>query len=49
VELPSQNGFRLVLAMGSAAALIALAVAAFLPRHSVPASASPEPAAAVGR
>jgi MFS family permease len=49
VELPSQNGFRLVLGMGSAAALIALAVAAFLPRHSVPASASPEPAAAVGR
>ncbi|MEV6623360.1 MFS transporter [Amycolatopsis sp. NPDC051106] len=46
VELPSQNGFRLVLGMGSAAALIALAVAAFLPRHSVPAPASPEPAAA---
>jgi MFS family permease len=51
VELPSQNGFRLVLGMGSAAALIALAVAAFLPRHSPAASApaSPEPAAAVGR
>jgi MFS family permease len=49
VELPSQNGFRLVLGMGSAAALIALAVAAFLPRHSVPAATSPEPAAAAGR
>jgi MFS family permease len=49
--LPSQNGFRLVLGMGSAAALIALAVAAFLPRHSpaAPAPASPAPAAAVGR
>ncbi|NBH03899.1 MFS transporter, partial [Amycolatopsis sp. SID8362] len=34
VTLPSQNGFRLVLAMGSAAALIALAVAAFLPRRA---------------
>ncbi|EOD65001.1 MFS transporter, partial [Amycolatopsis vancoresmycina] len=45
--LPSQNGFRLVLGMGSAAALIALAVAAFLPRWSpaVPAAARPEPAA----
>lgn len=46
VELPSQNGFRLVLGMGAAAALIALAVAAFLPRHSLPASTSPEPATA---
>nr|WP_264086355.1 MFS transporter [Amycolatopsis lexingtonensis] len=51
VSLPSQNGFRLVLAMGSAAALIALAVAAFLPRRvpATPAAASPEPAAAAGR
>jgi len=50
-SLPSQNGFRLVLGMGSAAALIALAVAAFLPRHSTAASAptSPEPAAAASR
>ncbi|MEV5714813.1 MFS transporter [Amycolatopsis mediterranei] len=46
--LPSQNGFRLVLGMGSAAALIALAVAAFLPGRS-PAPAAPAPAAAVGR
>ncbi|MET8846353.1 MFS transporter [Amycolatopsis sp. NPDC004625] len=46
--LPSQNGFRLVLGMGSAAALIALAVAAFLPRWvpAAPAAARPEPAAA---
>ncbi|WP_410632971.1 MFS transporter [Amycolatopsis sp. cmx-4-83] len=51
VSLPSQNGFRLVLAMGSAAALIALAVAAFLPKRSPAATApaSPEPAAAVSR
>jgi MFS family permease len=47
VELPSQNGLRLVLGMGSAAALIALGVAAFLPRRA-PAPASPEPVA-VGR
>lgn len=46
--LPSQSGFRLVLGMGSAAALIALAVAAFLPRWTpaVPAAARPEAAAA---
>jgi MFS family permease len=50
VTLPSQNGFRLVLGMGSAAALIALAVAAFLPRHAPAATAvTPEPAAAAGR
>ncbi|MEV6824179.1 MFS transporter [Amycolatopsis sp. NPDC051102] len=46
--LPSQNGFRLVLGMGSAAALLALAVAAFLPRWS-PALTRPEPAVAAGR
>jgi MFS family permease len=46
--LPSQNGFRLVLGMGSAAALIALAVAAFLPRRS-PVPAPLEPAVAAGR
>ncbi|MEU5262117.1 MFS transporter [Amycolatopsis sp. NPDC021455] len=51
VTLPSQNGFRLVLGMGSAAALVALAVAAFLPRRSpaAPAPATPEPAAVAGR
>lgn len=44
--LPSQNGFRLVLGMGSAAALIALAVAAFLPRSGSAATETvrPEPA-----
>jgi MFS family permease len=48
--LPSQNGFRLVLGLGSAAALVALAVAAFLPRRSPSATpASPEPAAAAVR
>ncbi|MGW4065169.1 MFS transporter [Amycolatopsis sp. NPDC004747] len=46
--LPSQNGFRLVLGTGSAAALIALAVAAFLPRRS-PTASRPEPALAAGR
>ncbi|WP_103336495.1 MFS transporter [Amycolatopsis sp. CA-126428] len=46
--LPSQNGFRLVLGMGSAAALIALAVAAFLPRRS-PVAATPAPVAVAGR
>ncbi|MFF1612763.1 MFS transporter [Amycolatopsis sp. NPDC058278] len=46
--LPSQNGFRLVLGMGSAAALIALAVAAFLPRRS-PAPGPREPAVAAAR
>ncbi|OXM65962.1 MFS transporter [Amycolatopsis vastitatis] len=51
VTLPSQNGFRLVLGMGAAAALVALAVAAFLPRRppSAPAPAAPEPAAAAAR
>ncbi|MDS0134478.1 MULTISPECIES: MFS transporter [unclassified Amycolatopsis] len=44
--LPSQNGFRLVLGMGSAAALIALAVAAFLPRRSPVATREPAVAAA---
>ncbi|MGW3997389.1 MFS transporter [Amycolatopsis sp. NPDC004772] len=44
--LPSQNGFRLVLGMGSAAALIALAVAAFLPRRSPVAVREPAVAAA---
>ncbi|HEY3479966.1 MAG TPA: MFS transporter, partial [Streptomyces sp.] len=47
-ELPSENGFRLVLGMGSAAALIALAVAAFLPgRARAVAEPGPEPAGAL--
>ncbi|MEU4227056.1 MFS transporter [Nonomuraea sp. NPDC026600] len=45
--LPSQNGFRLVMAIGAGAALVALAFAAFLPGRR-PASATPatRPAAA---
>lgn len=47
--VPSQSGFRLVLAIGAGAALVALAIAAFLPRRAgdrVPAGAAavPEPA-----
>jgi MFS family permease len=47
VTLPSQNGFRLVMAIGAGAALVALAFAAFLPGRR-PASATPttHPAAA---
>ncbi|WP_328616642.1 MFS transporter [Amycolatopsis sp. NBC_00355] len=45
--LPAASGFRVVLAMGSGAALIALGIAAFLPRHTPAASTPvpPEPAA----
>jgi MFS family permease len=48
--LPAASGFRVVLAMGSGAALIALAIAAFLPRHTpaVETLATPEPAAVAG-
>lgn len=46
--LPSRDGFRLVLGMGSAAALIALAVAAFLPRRPAAVEA-PEVAVVAGR
>lgn len=47
-ELPSENGFRLVLGMGSAAALIALGVAAFLPgRARAVAEPGLEPAGAL--
>ncbi|MFG1644005.1 MFS transporter [Amycolatopsis sp. NPDC049252] len=50
VILPAQSGFRVVLAMGSGAALIALAIAAFLPRHVpvVSVTRKPEPAAVTG-
>ncbi|MDT7800596.1 MAG: hypothetical protein QOI78_4029 [Actinomycetota bacterium] len=50
VVLPAQSGFRVVLAMGSGAALIALAIAAFLPRHApaVSVTPKPEPAAVAG-
>jgi MFS family permease len=33
VVLPSQNGFRVIMGIASAAALVALAIAAFLPAH----------------
>ena len=35
-QVPSQNGFRLILAIGCGASLLALAIAAFLPRHTPP-------------
>jgi len=49
--LPSQNGFRVVLAIGAGAALVALFVAAFLParRAAHPAPQSTTPAAPAGR
>jgi hypothetical protein len=34
--VPSLNGFRVVLAIGAGAALVALTIAAFLPRHHRP-------------
>jgi MFS family permease len=34
VTVPSENGFRIVMAIGAAAALVALAIAAFLPGRS---------------
>jgi len=37
VELPSLTGFRVVMAMGAAAALVALCVASFLPGRETPA------------
>ncbi|MEU1177913.1 MFS transporter [Streptomyces sp. NPDC005820] len=43
VALPSENGFKVVMAVGSGAALLALAVAAFLPRRQ---RAAAEPAEA---
>ncbi|WP_236791527.1 MFS transporter [Amycolatopsis sp. GM8] len=47
VELPSQNGFRVVLGLGAVAALVALAFAAFLPgRRPAPSPAAAEPATA---
>jgi MFS family permease len=35
-QVPSQNGFRLILAIGCGASLLALAIAAFLPKHTPP-------------
>ncbi|MDO0924583.1 MFS transporter [Streptomyces sp. TG1A-8] len=36
VRLPSENGFKVVMAIGSGAALLALLVAAFIPRRTAP-------------
>ncbi|MEV4755827.1 MFS transporter [Micromonospora sp. NPDC049559] len=48
VTLPSQNAFRVVMAIGSGAALLALAVAAFLPaRRPAPAASAARTDAAV--
>ncbi|HEV8558437.1 MAG TPA: MFS transporter [Actinophytocola sp.] len=47
LTLPSQNGFRVVLGIGAAAALVALAVAAFLPgRRPAPVTPPARPLAA---
>ncbi|MCX5060750.1 MFS transporter [Streptomyces sp. NBC_00452] len=39
VPLPSENGFKTVLAIGGSAALLAFAVASFIPRHRAAAAA----------
>lgn len=46
VTVPSQNGFRMILAIGAAAALTALAITAFLPGRQRPAAASESETAA---
>lgn len=46
VPLPSQDAFRLIMAIAAAAALVALAIAALLPRHTAEDAAEPEPALA---
>jgi MFS family permease len=47
--LPSQNGFRTVMAAGAGAAVVAFAVASFLPRHRPrPSTAAPATAAEAG-
>jgi MFS family permease len=44
---PSQNGFRVVMAIGAASALLALAIISFVPRRTPsPAAAAPVPAVA---
>ncbi|MFF2008526.1 MFS transporter [Streptomyces sp. NPDC058195] len=44
LDVPSENGFRTVLAIGAGAALVAFLVAAFLPGHDHAASAAARPA-----
>jgi MFS family permease len=46
--LPSETGIKAVMAMGSAAAVLALAAAAFLPGRGKGPAAPPDPAAAAG-
>lgn len=46
VEVPSQDGFRLIMGLGSVAALIAFAVAAFIPRREAPVVSERVPVAA---
>ncbi|OIJ93393.1 MFS transporter [Streptomyces monashensis] len=43
--LPSENGFKVVMAIGAGAAVLAFVLASFLPRHR-PATPAPAPAAA---
>ncbi|WP_405623158.1 MFS transporter [Streptomyces sp. NBC_00076] len=43
--LPSKDGFRTVMAIGAGAALLAFAIAAFIPRQRIPVSPTPAPAA----
>lgn len=43
--LPSENGFKVVMAIGAGAAVLAFVLASFLPRHR-PAAPAPAPAAA---
>jgi MFS family permease len=49
VALPSQDAFRLIMAIAAGAALVALAIAAFLPRHTAEGAAEAEPALAGSR
>ncbi|MEU5298158.1 MFS transporter [Streptomyces umbrinus] len=46
--LPSENGFKVVMAIGAGAALLALVLAAFLPRQRTAAQAVPSPAGDAG-
>ncbi|MGI5457017.1 MFS transporter [Streptomyces sp. CA-249302] len=48
VALPSENGFRTVLAVGGGAALLAFAVASFIPRHGAAGAAAAEAGGGVG-
>lgn len=49
VALPSENAFRLIMAIAAGAAVVALAIAAFLPRHTAADAAEPQPALAASR